>query len=404
MTSHRLTKPFVRTSFWADLRALPSMFSWNYRVYCRVLSFYSSLTFYFSKKKKLINFSKGFGTLSGQEWREQKRFTLYQLRNLGFGKTSMEEHIQNEMIELCQRIEALNGKSVQIRPLLSSSTSSNISALVFGKRFDNNDPNRAILDGAIEHAIKKLGQTGFITFFPLFAKFCAYFGLFGLKEVKQDFFVVNQYIKNQIQEHKRTLDENNIRDYIDAFLIQINKSNKDSNTTFTEDMLAGNVQGFFAAGTETVKTTIEWALLIMAGHQDIQTRVQNEIDEVCGRHGMPSWSHRNSMPLTQAVINEMFRWKTISPLNLLRITTDNTSVQDFDVEKDTIVIANLWAVHNDPRNWKYPERFDPDRFLTNNGKQVIKYETLIPFSIGKYETKLLLKLLFTLIMIALMDR
>ena len=293
----------------------------------------------------------------------------------------MEEHIQNEMVELCQRIEALDGKAVEIRPFLGSSTSSNISALVFGKRFDYSDPNRQLLDSAIERAIKRIGQTSFITFFPQFAKICAYFGFFGLKQVKQDFVTVNNYIKNQIKLHEESLDENNIRDYIDAFLLEM-KQNKDKSTSFTPMMLAGNVQGFFAAGTETVKTTIEWALLIIAGHQEIQSKVQSEIDRVCGGQQLPSWSHRNDMPFTQAVINEIFRWKTISPLNLLRITTDDTSVENFHIENNTIVIANLWAVHNDPMYWKFPEQFNPNRFLTNDGNKVIKYETLIPFSIG----------------------
>ncbi|XP_054165541.1 cytochrome P450 2J2-like [Oppia nitens] len=325
---------------------------------------------------------KGFGTLSGNEWKEQKRFTLYQLRNLGFGKISMEKHINDEMIDLCQRIYQLNGKPVKIRTLLASSTSSNISALVFGKRFAYTDPNRAILDECIERAIRKLGQTGFITFFPSFAKFCANLGLFGLNEVKKDFMIVNNYIRKQINEHKQTLDDNYIRDYIDAFLVKMKNENM-TKTSFTLDMLAGNVQGFFAAGTETVKTSIEWALLIIADHQHIQREVQTEIDNICGRQVFPSWSQRNAMPLTQAVINEIFRWKTISPLNLLRITTNDTSVDNYTIKKDTVVIANLWAVHNDPLYWVSPHQFNPYRFLSDDRKQMLKYDNLIPFSIGK---------------------
>jgi hypothetical protein len=181
------------------------------------------------------------GTLSGHEWREQKRFTLHQLRNLGFGKTSMEEHIKNEMIELIERIQALNGRPVEIRSLLASSTSSNISALVFGRRFDFNDPIRSKLDNAIQRAIKKLGQTSIITFFPSFAKLCAYLGLFGLREVKRDFLTVNNYIRHEIREHEKTLDENNVRDYIDGYLLEMKKRNE-SETSFTRKMLAGNVQ------------------------------------------------------------------------------------------------------------------------------------------------------------------
>jgi cytochrome P450 len=121
----------------------------------------------------------------------------------------------------------------------------------------------------------------------------------------------------------------------------------------------------------------------MAGHQEIQTKVQNEIDLVCGREQFPSWTHRNRMPYTQAVINEIYRFKTISPLNLLRMTTNNTTVQGLHIEKNTVIIANIWAVHHDSLYWKSPDLFNPNRFLTDNRKNLIKYETLIPFSIGK---------------------
>ena len=51
---------------------------------------------------------------NGQEWQEQRRFTLRNLRDFGFGKTSMESLIQEE-IEKC--IEVLSkdvGKTTQI--------------------------------------------------------------------------------------------------------------------------------------------------------------------------------------------------------------------------------------------------------------------------------------------------
>lgn len=307
---------------------------------------------------------------------------MYQLRNLGFGKTTMEEHIKCEMKELIERIEQSNGQPIQVRSLLASSTSSNISALVFGKRFDYDDPDRIQIDNAIQRAVKKLGSTGILTFFPQLSRVFARLGIFGLKQLKQDFMTVNKYILNKINEHEQTLDENNVRDYIDGFLIEMKKHQNNPRTTFTKKMLAGNVQGFFAAGSETVKTTIEWALLIAAGFPDIQNKIQLEIDQVVSENIMPSWIDRHKMTYTQAVINEIHRWKTISPLNLLRQTLDDVYVQGYCVPKGTNVIANLWSVHHDPLYWKLPEQFIPERFLDQNN-QIIKYDAFMPFSIGK---------------------
>lgn len=75
---------------------------------------------------------------------------------------------------------------------------------------------------------------------------------------------------------------------------------------------------FFAGGSETIRTSVEWLLLTAATHQDFQRRIHFEIDETVGRDQCISWENRSSMPFTEAFINELMRWITILPLNLLR--------------------------------------------------------------------------------------
>lgn len=325
----------------------------------------------------------GLGTLSGREWKEQKRFTMHQLRNLGFGKTAMEEHIKSEVEVLSRNIEEISlNEPVRMRPMLSSFTSCCIAAFVFGKRFDHNDPSRVMMDAAIQRAVKKLGQTGIVTFFPRLAKIFAFFNLFGLGQVKKDFLDVNNYIHEEIDKHEKTFNADITRDYIDGFLLEMQNKATEPNNSFTREMLAGNLQGFFAAGTETVKTMLEWCFLTVAAYKKVQEKVQSEIDAVIGYDRTPCWMDRLQMPFTQAVIAEIHRWRSVSPFNLLRCTTENTTVQGFEIAKDTPVIANLWAVHYDNKIWQDPHKFDPSRFLSKDGKSFFKREELIPFSIG----------------------
>ncbi|CAG2118220.1 unnamed protein product [Medioppia subpectinata] len=89
------------------------------------------------------------------------------------------------------------------------------------------------------------------------------------------------------------------------------------------------------------------------------------------------------MPFTQAFINESFRFKTLLPLNLMRSSVENSSILGNFIPKNTRVLANIWAVHNDPKVWLNPQIFNPNRFLTDDGKEVIKIDALIPFSTGK---------------------
>jgi cytochrome P450 len=45
-------------------------------------------------------------------------------------------------------------------------------------------------------------------------------------------------------------------------------------------------------------------------------------------------------------------------------------------------MPNLWSIFRDPKVWPEPEKFKPERFLTEKG-EAVKAEELIPFSIGR---------------------
>src|SRR6266496_1711644 len=119
-------------------------------------------------------------------------------------------------------------------------------------------------------------------------------------------------------------------------------------------MLRGNVQALFGAGSDTVRASVEWALLVLANDQELQSKLHNEIDTIIGRDRLPSWTDRPHLPLMQAFLSEVQRWKTIVPLNLIRCTTEDTYVQGHLIPKGTSVLANFWGVHNDPKVWESP--------------------------------------------------
>ncbi|CAG2177070.1 unnamed protein product, partial [Oppiella nova] len=319
---------------------------------------------------------------NGIVWRDQRRSALQVLRDLGFGKGSMEDRITDEISYLTKRIDETKGEPMDIHEVLVPSMSNIVSHLVFGHRMDFNEPKRQIFD-------KFLDQTQNFSFIGVMATspvwFSKLFFMLGGAINQKVFATIMGIYDSEISKHQKSFDMNNkINDYIDGYLAEMEvRQRKDPNTHFTLKRLNVNCQLFFGAGSGTVRTTTEWLILLSAKYSEHQKRVHSEIDSVVGRDRSPCYADRLHMPFTQAFINEVMRYKTTIPLNPWRRTLEDTTVLGHFIPKDTIVMANIWAVHNDPKVWHKPQEFSPKRFLTSDGKELLKIDALIPFSVGK---------------------
>lgn len=80
---------------------------------------------------------------------------------------------------------------------------------------------------------------------------------------------------------------------------------------------------------------------------------------------------------------EVHRYTSIVPLSFLHTTNEDTIISGRVIPKGATVMQNIYAVHNDPKQWKDPEKFDPDRFFDSNNK-LMRPQCLMSFSIGKY--------------------
>ncbi|KFM67322.1 Cytochrome P450 2J2, partial [Stegodyphus mimosarum] len=317
-------------------------------------------------------------------WQEQRRFVVQSMKDLGLGKSKIEGHILEEISNFLEVLNKHNGEPFDVMTPLTPSMSNNISSLVFGKRYEYNDPERVQLDKSLNDVEKALGQAAFHVFFPWIRYFPLIIKWMKLDDAVESSKKLLKIFAKKAEEHKKTLDPRDIRDFIDSYLIEMEvRRAKDPQTTFSDESLKGCVFDLFGAGTETVRTTISWSLYIMAAFPDIQKKVQKEIMDILGTEKNPEFQIQKEMPYSHAVLLEIMRWKTIVPLNLLRYTLAATTVAGYDIPKDTIVMANIWASHHDPKVWDDPGSFKPERFLGQDGKSVIKPKHFLPFSVGK---------------------
>ncbi|KAG0723924.1 Cytochrome P450 2J6 [Chionoecetes opilio] len=96
---------------------------------------------------------------SGDVWRQQRRFTLRTLRDLGFGRNTMEPIMQEELDELLQLFTRRQGEKVDVGLLFNRSIVNVIWAITIGKRYSYDDKK---LEALVEKVNKML-----LTFNPL---------------------------------------------------------------------------------------------------------------------------------------------------------------------------------------------------------------------------------------------
>ncbi|XP_063431258.1 steroid 17-alpha-hydroxylase/17,20 lyase-like isoform X2 [Mytilus trossulus] len=194
-------------------------------------------------------------------------------------------------------------------------------------------------------------------------------------------------VKRKFQEHEKTFDIDNVRDFTDSLILARKEAEHEENremlSKLSETHLRQTVFDIFSAGIDTSRITLGFAVRYMASLPEIQSNVQEEIDRVVGKDRLPTVKDRDNLSYTEATLHEAMRLGLAVPVGLPHSTICDTRVGGYDVPKDTMVMINHWALHHDPRYWKDVEKFDPTRYLDGKGKLGMKPESWLPFSAGR---------------------
>ncbi|XP_028258728.1 cytochrome P450 2J6-like [Parambassis ranga] len=323
--------------------------------------------------------SGGLFMSNGEMWKRQRRFALSTLRTFGLGKSTMERRIREEIQCLQEEIEKEKGQPFNPTSFFNNAVSNIICQLVMGKRFEYSDHHFQTILKYLSQALQLESSiwAGLYDSFPRIMKY-----LPGRHNTLFKYFnIIEDFLCKEVQEHKKHLDPSNPRDYIDTFLIEMEK-HRDSDLGFTETNLALCSLDLFLAGTETTSTTLLWALVYLIKHPDIAEKAQAEIDRVIGQSRLPTMADRPNLPYTDAVIHEIQRMGNIVPLNGLRKAAKDTTLGGYFIPKGTSVMPMLTSVLFDKTEWETPDSFNPQHFL-NAEEKFVKREAFLPFSAGK---------------------
>ncbi|OWA52565.1 Cytochrome P450 2B19 [Hypsibius exemplaris] len=313
----------------------------------------------------------------GELWRTHRRFMMSTLRDLGMGKNWLEDSILVEVEGLLQTLRETRG--LPFNPQASLMCVANlICTMVFGKRFELDDPRFSWLISKLGDQMKAGPATSMLQAMPFLMWFPNSIRT-QVMSLRHDLKEIADFLAKEVEDHKVNPARTDVPDYILAFLTQTSKNTP----TFTEQQLHTSIFDIIIGGSDTILSTILWAFVFMIENPDIMRKVQEEIDEKVGRDRMLTTAEKGLLPYTEAVILEVERCASVLPLAVPHRLLEETIVDGFVIPKDTIIAPNIYAIHRDSRYWKNPDRFDPDRFLDADKQNILRPNAFMPFSTGK---------------------
>ncbi|KAJ8029291.1 Cytochrome P450 2J6 [Holothuria leucospilota] len=328
----------------------------------------------------LMRKGEGIALSNGKVWQEQRKFIHQIFRDFGIGKASFEDAIVEEANFLTDALLQSDGKLVNIEYILNNAVSNIISSVSFGKRFEYDDKRfQIILKNFNENMEQSVIRFGLSVFLP----FTQYIPFSGSKKIRDNVKYYINFHDEITVEHQAKFDVANLKDIIDAYLLEIKKSNNNAwLEVFNEDNMFWVIADLFSAGTDTTTTTLLWAFLFLLNNPEVEVKVRAQLDEVVGRNRMPRYSDRPKLPLVEAIISESLRLGTVSALSLPHVAAIDSELHGYKIPKGTIIIPNFHVLFTDEKKWNEPEKFNPERFLDKDGAYV-KREDFIPFSTGR---------------------
>ncbi|KAG7506243.1 cytochrome P450 2K1-like [Solea senegalensis] len=317
---------------------------------------------------------------NGESWKEMRRFALSTMRDFGMGKRLVENKIFEECRFLMQMMEQHQGKPFDTACPMNYATYNIISSIVYGSRFDYDDPQfQNLVRRAIENV--RLSGSAPIQVYNMFPRLGRWIKTQQL--MLENCENTNNDFKDLIKQLKETLSPHFSRGLVDCFLIRKQKE-EDSlavDTHYHESNLFSTLNNLFAAGTDTTASTLRWGLLLMAKYPHIQDQVQEELSTVVGNRQVQI-DDRKNLPYTDAVIHETQRLANVAPMAIPHKTSRDITFQGYFIKQGTVVFPLLTSVLYDESEWESPHTFNPSHFLDKEGK-FIRRDAFLPFSAGR---------------------
>ncbi|PNF29825.1 hypothetical protein B7P43_G09527 [Cryptotermes secundus] len=287
-------------------------------------------------KLRSMGARRGITFTEGEIWHEQRSFAVRHLKQLGYGKQLMENMITKEVLDLLTtlRREGSGGRrEISVGRYVTPCVLNVLWVLVTGSRFSSwDDPQLQHLMQLMSRRAKAFDMSGgALNQFPWLRFFAPEWS--GYNIITRINAQLKEMIMGTINEHLKRYDPNVTSDLVDAYIHEMEARKNLGSSNFTYDQLMQICMDFFIAGAIPIGATLDFLVLMMLLHPDVQQKAQKEIDTVVGKDRLPQLSDKPQLPYLEAVLMELQRMYIVTPVTGPRRVTRDTILNGYNIPK-----------------------------------------------------------------------
>uniref|UniRef100_UPI0035900510 cytochrome P450 3A24-like isoform X1 n=1 Tax=Myxine glutinosa TaxID=7769 RepID=UPI0035900510 len=294
------------------------------------------------------------------------------------------KHYTNILVEHLRQRES---QSLDIKRVFGSYSMDVIASAAFSTQVDSlnneNDPFIKNINKLMKFSLLN-PLILLILLFPVVVPVLRFFKVSFLSSSILHFFNSNlQRMKKTRSKGKHSGRVDFLQMMIDAQITETVKDEEGTDTPYkslTDNEIQAQAIIFIIAGTETTANTLSYVAYNLAVHPDIQSKLQEEIDEAFPNKSELTYEGVMQLPYLDMVISETLRKFPIA-IRLERVCKDSTELGGLHVPRGMVIGVPLFALHRDPSIWPEPEEFRPERF-TKEAKEGRNPYAYLPFGAG----------------------
>ncbi|GAB4837189.1 hypothetical protein Ancab_002098 [Ancistrocladus abbreviatus] len=317
----------------------------------------------------------------GSYWRYTKKILTTEV--LSVKRVREYEFARKEQLcRLVQRIATCYPKTTNLTKMLARYTNDVICSAILGRNFsDDGEYDRHGFHEMIR-AIDQVALDGFSIseYFPSMELLHI---LTGYKsKVHKLFRRFDNFFNGIIEEH---LDpkkkEKREMDLLDV-LLNIQKD-QTSELALTMNNVKAIVTDMFISGTSSASVVLNNTMMELFLNPKVMKQAQEEVRSMVGERKFVLECDLSQLQYLKAVVKETLRLHPCAPFLVPRESMEAAILDGHHIPAKAEIWVNVGAIARDPKTWKDPEVFNPDRFIANNIDFKGQDFEFLPFGAGR---------------------